>query len=388
MLSEKMGNQAVFRQYKENTFFPHRQAGQAGAGSIKSVGEGRAMIDNYRGLMLGHSPGTTYDNAGIAIQSTLKVYRAVERATREGESAAKRAERLKTASLVLMEHLPTQLACLCWPAVVAFSFTSKCWGHVVLDGLSKVDFSDEPWDNLVLPPSTKEMLLATSKFWVSGSSKRFRDVVSGKNAGQLFLLYGPPGTGKTLTVEALSEKFRRPLYALSFGELGTNVGQLEETITNVLQLCSEWSAFVLLDEGDALVEKRQPGQLLLNSLVGVLLRTLDRFEGQMFITSNRLESFDPAALNRVTLAIRYDPLTTEGLESIWYNVLKRVEADISQFNLSKTATHKMSGREINAVCRLGLALSSHRGLPFTQPILDDALAIASEFRKDFPTSGW
>lgn len=83
----------------------------------------------------------------------------------------------------------------------------------------------------------------------------------------------------------------------------------------------QWGAFVLLDEGDALVEKREKGQLLLNSLVGVLLRTLDSFEGAcergaaagltpspagiLFITSNRLMTIDPACLSRVTLAIRY-----------------------------------------------------------------------------------
>jgi ATP-dependent 26S proteasome regulatory subunit len=49
---------------------------------------------------------------------------------------------------------------------------------------------------------------------------RFRDVVETKGAGVLFLLYGPPGTGKTLAVEALAARLARPLYSLSFAELG------------------------------------------------------------------------------------------------------------------------------------------------------------------------
>ena len=42
-----------------------------------------------------------------------------------------------------------------------------------------------------------------------------------KGSGVLFLLYGPPGTGKTLAVEALAARFARPLYSLSFAELGS-----------------------------------------------------------------------------------------------------------------------------------------------------------------------
>ena len=75
---------------------------------------------------------------------------------------------------------------------------------------------------------------------------------------------------------------------------------------------------MLLDEGDALVEMRQPGQLLLNSMTGVLLRLLEEFEGALFITSNRAASFDPAALSRVTLAIRYHPLTKAAKEEVWW----------------------------------------------------------------------
>jgi hypothetical protein len=59
---------------------------------------------------------------------------------------------------------------------------------------------------------------------------RFRDVVDSKGSGVLFLLYGPPGTGKTLAVEALAARFARPLYSLSFAELGSSVAELEERL--------------------------------------------------------------------------------------------------------------------------------------------------------------
>ena len=65
-------------------------------------------------------------------------------------------------------------------------------------------------------------------------------------------------------MEALAEKHALPMYFLSFGELGTSVKELEATMSDVLTLCSGWGALVLLDEGDALVERREKGALLLS----------------------------------------------------------------------------------------------------------------------------
>ena len=73
---------------------------------------------------------------------------------------------------------------------------------------------------------------------------------------------------------------------------------------------------------------------------------------------------------------------------MWRNVLQRVDADLTKFDFDRIAANKISGREVNAVCRLGLALAAHRGEPFNQKILDDALIIAGEFRKDFPQTEW
>ena len=86
------------------------------------------------------------------------------------------------------------------------------------------------------------------------------------------------------------------MYSISFAELGSTTAELEEKLTVTLQLAAHWGCLALLDEGDALVEKRKQGQLLLNSMTGVLLRLLETFEGSLFINSNRVASFDPAAL--------------------------------------------------------------------------------------------
>jgi hypothetical protein len=64
--------------------------------------------------------------------------------------------------------------------------------------------------------------------------------------------------------------------------------------------------------------------MLLNSMTGVLLRLLENFEGSLFINSNRVSSFDPAALSRVTLAVKFYPLDRSGMRQVWRNTLARV----------------------------------------------------------------
>jgi SpoVK/Ycf46/Vps4 family AAA+-type ATPase len=81
----------------------------------------------------------------------------------------------------------------------------------------------------------------------------YEDVIEGKGAGGLYLLYGPPGSGKTLTVEALARYFGKPLYSISFAELGSTTAELEEKLTVTLQLASQWGCLALLDEGNIFI---------------------------------------------------------------------------------------------------------------------------------------
>ena len=123
--------------------------------------------------------------------------------------------------------------------------------------------------------------------------------------------------------------------------------------TRTQGLCAAWGAIVLLDEADALVERREKGQLLLNSLVGVLLRTLDRFEGQLFLTTNRAKQFDPAAISRVTLAIRVSAGSSV-YEFIFFNIKKTF--------FSLTHLHTKVGAKCGATCCRASAPTFNRSI--------------------------
>lgn len=73
-----------------------------------------------------------------------------------------------------------------------------------------IEWSDEPYNNLVLPGNRRDLLKLLAE--AHNSNLDFDDFVQGKGQGLVINLFGPPGVGKTLSAEATSEHLRRPLY--------------------------------------------------------------------------------------------------------------------------------------------------------------------------------
>jgi len=427
---ESLGQFPAYRKYQPNTFIPHQKKAIGGASSMKSLAtDGLLVVDTELGMSMNYHLVSNADTVSEAILVTMRDYMRLTKVNnKEQDTEEKRFERYKSSSLHVYRSLPEQLKLTLWPTVVAFSLTQKIWGYAIVSGLESVTPSSVAWSQLVLPTATKEMLFATVAASLRGEHRidcgiqydelahdkeasyamqllakppryKARDIISSRGVGSLFLLYGSPGTGKTLTVESLARLFGRPLYSVSFAELGSNVTELEERLTDVLFLASHWGSLILLDEGDALVEKRRSGQLMLNSMTSILLRLLESFDGTLFITSNRAASFDPAALSRVTLAIQYKPLEETGKEVVWKNALSRVFAEeivnnekrgekaaeehvIKTFDLKKLGQFKGSGRSVNAVIRLAIGLADKRDETLTQKIVQDAIDVYTAFNEE------
>jgi ATP-dependent 26S proteasome regulatory subunit len=258
-------------------------------------------------------------------------------------------------SMILFDSVPEEYSDMTWPAVIGFSFTSKAWGDILVDGTHPIQFKADIFDNLVLPPARKRVVKALAKH----SADAFHDIVNGKGEGSIFLLYGPSGCGKTLTAEAISEMLHKPLYTVSIGQLGTSPAELETKMTDILNLCGKWDALVLFDEADIFLEKRSStGSVERNAFVSVMLRVVEYFKGVLFLTSNRVDALDPAFKTRITLALRYEQLDTAARAQVWTNLLSasgfRAMVDNGSIDPNELAKHMLNGREIkNAVSLFG-----------------------------------
>lgn len=227
---------AKYLAYAPSMFFPRlgRRSGKVSSlskthESSFSLSGGRIMVDMTRGAALGYFPCLGVDEPSRAIISLVSRYR---------QWLAKRSKTGTTESelFTAWETVPSQFRLFCWSALVGFSFTTKAWGHVLVEGLSQIDFFDPAFDRLVLSEERKQIISAVVR--QSSIIPQKEDLIRSKQGGLIFLLHGPPGVGKTLTAEAVAEVLHRPLYYVTMGELGVNPEDLEERLSDVLDLCA------------------------------------------------------------------------------------------------------------------------------------------------------
>ena len=228
-----------------------------------------------------------------------------------------------------------------------------------VDLVQEIEWNEDAFETLVLPGDYKKLLLAFSESQrASSGTGVFDDVIKGKGKGMVILLSGPPGVGKTLTAESVAEKMRVPLYSISAGELGLSAGSVEHKLRQVFDLTKNWNAVVLLDEADIFLEKRRMDDLVRNELVSIFLQNLEYFEGTLFLTTNRVETFDPAFESRIHISIAYPDLNHDSRRQVWHNFIQRIPSEkrnITENDLDYFSGLTLNGRQIkNAVKAAGL----------------------------------
>ncbi|GAW14325.1 hypothetical protein ANO14919_037260 [Xylariales sp. No.14919] len=247
---------------------------------------------------------------------------------------------------------------LCPPYTLGFSLGRKRWVHLLVQNVYDAGWIPNTWDSLVLPEKEKTLLrsLVTSHQY----SENPRDQTQQKGKGLVILLHGTPGSGKTLTAEVAAEASKRALVATSIGELNQTSSilasskEFEKQLRKVLQYATIWQAVVLLDEADVFLETRADNSYDRNALVATFLKELEYFSGIVFLTTNRVNSFDKAMKSRIHLALGYAPPELDVRRQIWLRYLGAVPAKQSAIKandvVDQLAIAELNGREIaNAV---------------------------------------
>jgi len=380
----------IMVQYKAGTFIPTNKGSlKGGTSRVGSYGQasrtgGRMIVDTVAAWQRGVHCASHTGVAADVVVATLKTF-AHQRSQQAVKQGADSYQTVQVSSdgnesnelLIITAPLPDCLMGLTWPIAAGFSLQSRTWGVVQVHGTANVEFNEQAFEALVMSPSRKKLIraLVTSHDLTLKSA----DVIAGKGEGSIFLLHGPPGVGKTLTAEAIAEMLHKPLYVVSMGELGTTPETLEERLQDILDLCVPWKALVLIDEAEMLLERRTKSDIIRNAMVCVMLRLLEYYSGILFLTTNRVESLDPAFQSRVTCALRYDSLSEASREEIWKNTMNRLGIDLSDIDIRELAQHDINGRQIKNTLQLAYALSAHEGTKMTQEHLRATLDITTSF---------
>jgi hypothetical protein len=261
------------------------------------------------------------------------------------------------------EHTPltTEQKLFCSPMLRGYSLKNKLWLNFFINCVKDIEWQVDAFDRLVLPKNQKELILGFTE-----SQRKYRDsfddVIEGKGKGMIILLCGPPGVGKTLTAESMAEEMKVPLYMMSAGDLGFDPRKVETNLQDILEMCSRWNAILLLDEADVFLEQRSLHELERNKLVSIFLRILEYFEGTMFLTTNRVQTFDPAFQSRIHISLDYQELTVESRKTVWSNFLNSSsqEHTITPAQLMELARMSMNGRQIKNVLKIARLLATRK----------------------------
>lgn len=253
---------------------------------------------------------------------------------------------------------------LCPPRVLGYSLQLKQWCQFRVHNIERLDLKPN-WgsdgsgssfeEELQLPAQDKRLL--KSMIQNHGSRSTLKDLVDNKGQGLVILLHGPPGVGKTLTAETIAQASGKPLVSVSTAEVGIGPEKAESNLQAIFQDASRWGAVLLFDEADVFLEERKGTRdIERNSLVAVLLRNLEYYEGIIILTTNRITSLDAAVESRIHLAIQYRDFQRPHMQKIFATFLKRIDDSHIRdrestteeiFKIVKMA--KLNGRQIRNI---------------------------------------
>ncbi len=255
---------------------------------------------------------------------TFRVKDSANEAAKREKARRKAAGKTRFASdRPTFEKFSDEDALLTNATVRGFSFTAKKFLEFFVDNISPIQWNKQCFDDLVLDPNTKKTVQALVSMH-SKDRESMDDIVDGKGQGLVCVLHGPPGVGKTLTAECVAEYVQRPLYMVSSGDLGVSSTTLDDSLTRIMDMTSTWRAVLLIDEADVFLERRSLHDLHRNAMVSVFLRVLEYYKGILFLTTNRVNTFDDAFKSRIHIPIRYTDLSQTSRLQIWRNFCTRV----------------------------------------------------------------
>ncbi|KAG0703086.1 P-loop containing nucleoside triphosphate hydrolase protein [Suillus ampliporus] len=259
------------------------------------------------------------------------------------------------------------------PALVhGFELKSKTWQSFHVEEIDDIKFDEKAWDHLVIDDDVKNLIKGLVDVTNNANTAQhlMSDVITGKGGGLL-------------------------------PELSTTPSKLESKLSEVLSLATTWDAVVLIDEADVFLEQRSLHDLERNALVSVALKVFEYHRGVLFLTTNRIQTFDDAFLSRFSIAIKYPELDASARLTIWRKFFELarcplwgsesegfVDVDgkephcyVSLSDLEALAQKTFNGRTIKNIVRTAQALA----LSAREPLSLDHVKVVVRAQEKFLT---
>ena len=141
--------------------------------------------------------------------------------------------------------------------------------------------------------------------------------------GLAFNFAGPSGTGKTICAEAIAYALHKKLLLVRYSEMESVwAGETGKNVAAVFRSAAQQDAVLFFDEADAIASRRfssisQGYQREANTVVNVLLKELEDFDGVVIFATNLAANFDPAFERRIRTHILFQMPGAVEREEIW-----------------------------------------------------------------------
>lgn len=259
----------------------------------------------------------------------------------------------------------------CYLHLFHLDWHRNLWVHV--QNVREYRYKPELRDKLVLPQAHRDLI----DILTADRNFLMEDIVEGKSGGTTILCKGAPGLGKTLTAEVYAEVVGKPLYRVHSGQLGVTASSVEANLSTILQRAARWDSVLLLDEADVYIRRRD-NDLQHNAIVAEFLRTLEYFNGLLFMTTNRVADIDDAILSRCIAIIQFGTPTREQARQLWKSLAQQFHTELpDELTERLTVTYAAaSGRDIKELLKLTAKFCKGKKLPLSE----DAFAQCAAFR--------
>jgi hypothetical protein len=246
----------------------------------------------------------------------------------------------------------------CYIYLFNLQLHNNMWVHVT--NMKPYVYDTSLREKLVLPQHHRDLI----DILVADIGILMEDIIKGKSGGTTILCEGKPGLGKTLSAEVYSEVIEKPLYKVHSGQLGLTADSVEQSLEKILKRASRWGAVLLLDEADVYIRARG-NDLQHNAVVAGFLRTLEYFDGLLFMTTNRGDDVDDAILSRCIAVIKYETPSQEDAKKIWRVLANQFQVDLSDELIEQLTVKfpKVSGRDIKELLKLTSRYAKGKNVP-------------------------
>jgi len=178
----------------------------------------------------------------------------------------------------------------------------------------------------------------------------FADIFE-KGVAVTLLFWGIPGTGKTLTAQAIATELKMKLEVFQTADIETSEpGGAERNIRNIFQKCKGKKVIILFDECDSLLMDRNEVGPIMGAQVNALLTEIEKYDGVIVFTTNRMGKLDPALERRITTKVEFPFPDSISREAIWKRMIPKKCPLNKDVDYEKLAEYPLTGGNIkNAV---------------------------------------